>query len=232
MGRPRVVQLGGERSEPPHASTRRSHRRPPVSGTVAVVGRRAAADGSAARPARADRVLGLLPPELDPDAALHEGVARALQRRRPARDRRARQPGSSPPRIPRTSRRRWRGWRFPTRWSSTWSSRSGRCTATSDGRPGISSTRAGRCSTITTARARMTRQNARSRSCSASRRRSSSRSAPRTRPAPCWSSRATTSTGPTAGPTRPEAYGRSSTATARSPRTADPSTSRTQGATS
>ena len=29
MGRPRVVQLDGERSEPPHASARRSHRRPP-----------------------------------------------------------------------------------------------------------------------------------------------------------------------------------------------------------
>ena len=61
---------------------------PPVPARADVGQRRAAADGQAARAARARRVLGLLPRQLAADAPLPEGVARALRGRRAARDRR------------------------------------------------------------------------------------------------------------------------------------------------
>ena len=52
--------------------------------------RRAAADGEAGAPPGAHRVLGRLPAELSAHAPLSARLARALRRRRPARDRRAR----------------------------------------------------------------------------------------------------------------------------------------------
>src|ERR1019366_2757722 len=73
-----------------HACPRRPHRRPRVPGRGAVDQRGHAAHGSADRAPGADRVLGLLPPQLVADAPLPEGLARTLRGRRPARDRRAR----------------------------------------------------------------------------------------------------------------------------------------------
>ena len=75
---------------PPPRSTPRPSRRP------AVGQRRHAAHGQAARAARAGGVLGLLPRQLAAHAALPEGVARALRRRRAARDRRPRARASRP----------------------------------------------------------------------------------------------------------------------------------------
>ena len=63
---------------------------PPFPPELPWINTAAAADGPAARAAGAGRVLGLLPRQLDPHAPVHEGLARALRRRRAARDRRPR----------------------------------------------------------------------------------------------------------------------------------------------
>ena len=73
-----------------------------VSPRAAVGQRRAPADGQAARPPRAGRVLGLLPRELAAHAALRARLARALRGRRAARDRRAHRAASSPRATART----------------------------------------------------------------------------------------------------------------------------------
>ena len=52
---------------------------PPVPARLPWINVADAAHGPAARRAGADRVLGLLPRQLDPHAALHEGLARALR---------------------------------------------------------------------------------------------------------------------------------------------------------
>ena len=85
------------------------HPRAPVPARPRVGQRRAAAHGQAARPAGARRVLGLLPRQLAAHAAVPEGVARALRRRRAARDRRSTPAASSPRATPTRSARRSRG---------------------------------------------------------------------------------------------------------------------------
>ena len=89
-----IVMAARARANPllasPDARSRARDPRPAVPARADLGRRRAAADGQAARPARAGRVLGLLPRQLAADDALPGGVARALRRCRPARDRRAR----------------------------------------------------------------------------------------------------------------------------------------------
>ena len=130
--------------------------------------RGAAADGQADRPARPDRVLGLLPRQLAAHAAVPEGLARALRRARPARDRHPhRRLRDLARRGQRPARRRAARRPVPGRRSTRGSS-CGTSTATRAGRPATCGTRAARCSRCTTARAPTRRPSARSRSCSAS----------------------------------------------------------------
>src|SRR3954452_17240590 len=70
------------------APARRHDRRAAVPRRAGVGQRGDAAHGPAGRAARAARVLGLLPAQLAADAALREGVARALRARRAAGHRR------------------------------------------------------------------------------------------------------------------------------------------------
>ena len=111
---------GASLPSPGRARPRRSHRRPPVPPRAAVDQRRAAADGPAARPPGAGRVLGLLPGQLDAHAALPAGLARALRGRRAARDRRARRGLPALGRTPTRCATPSRGSRSPTRsWSTS-----------------------------------------------------------------------------------------------------------------
>ena len=130
-----------------------------------VAERRLPADGHAGGPRRrAGRVLGLRAHQLAAHAALPQGLARALRRGRPARDRRAL------PRLLVRARPRRRGargraprGRLPGR-CSTPSSRSGASTATGAGRAATCSTAPACCATSTTARATTSRPSWRSRS--------------------------------------------------------------------
>ena len=96
----RLIQLemvGSDRvtgASAPLASARRHDRRAAVPvgaavGQPATRSRCSGGRGAAGRGADAGRVLGLLPPQLAAHAALHEGLARAVCRARPAHDRRA-----------------------------------------------------------------------------------------------------------------------------------------------
>ena len=208
------IRLAPAASFGPHARARARHPGAAVPRQAAVGQRRAAAHGQAARPARARRVLGLLPRQLAAHAALREGVARALRRRRAARDRRPHR------RLPPRARDRERGRRRR---------------AARDRVPGRDRRAAGdlgllrqrglagalplgprraRSTRCTTARAPTRRPSARSRRCSASSASSSSPCARRTPRASCCRRRPRTSRAPTAGRTRPAARGRCSRAPA------------------
>ena len=129
--------------------------------------RGAAADGQAARTAGPDRVLGLLPRQLAAHAPLHERVARALRRPRPARDRRSTPAASRPPatrrHVPRAVERL--GIDYPVVIDV--GSSSGTSTATRAGPP-LPVGQRGSLPSSTTARAPTRRPSGRSRSCSES----------------------------------------------------------------
>ena len=196
-------------ASPPRARAAPRDPRPALPPRAAVDQRRAAADGQAARPPGARRVLGLLPRQLAAHAPLRARLARALRGRRPAGDRRAHRrlpagprhrggPGGGGPaghRVPRRGRRaagdlgllRQRGL-----------ARAATC--------GTARARSTRC---TTARAPTRRRSARSRRCSGVERAAGGAAcAPRTRRACCCPPRRRTSPAPTAARTRPAACGR------------------------
>ena len=199
----------------PRARPARGHPRAPVPARAALGQRRAAADGPAARPAGAGRVLGLLPRQLAADAALPLGLARALRRRRPARDRHPhrRLPARARSRRRRRGRRAARH-RVPGRHRRAAGAvgllrQRGLARALPLGRA------AGRSTRCTTARAPTRRPSARSRRCSGSSASSCRPCAPRTPPASSCRPRRPTSPAPTPGPTRRAACGRCSRAAAR-----------------
>src|SRR3954452_19714371 len=85
--RPRHPQLVSLASVAARASTPERDPGAPVPARARVGQRRAVADGQAARAAGAGGVLGLLSRQLAAHAALPQGMARALRRRRPPSDR-------------------------------------------------------------------------------------------------------------------------------------------------
>ena len=121
----------------PHAPPGGHHRGAALPEGPDLAERRAAANGEAGEPAGPDRVLGLLPPQLAADAALPQGLARALRGGRAAR---------RSPCTPRAFRRAATRTRCAPRSSGSGSSTRSRSTRTSScGAP--TTTRAGRRAT-------------------------------------------------------------------------------------
>ena len=118
-------------------------------------------------PARARRVLGLLPRQLAAHAAVPEGVARALRGRRASRHG-GPHGGFEPSRDEAevAGRRRRLGIEYPVVIDTELES--GTSTGSRAGRAGTCGTPSGGCSPCTTARAATRRPSSRSRSCSAS----------------------------------------------------------------